>query len=112
MGLSRLLFKVDCLFFVKIYLNKDYAELIEHLSFCHWRGSRNRVTLPPNSCRSYASIFRQLGATIADQITLLYKVVSAFCLKLKISLTTEPIGFSILGKLHIGSLMVYFSLPL
>ena len=38
--------------------------------------------------------------------SLLYKVVSFFCLKLKISLTTEPIGFFILCKLHIGPVMV------
>ena len=37
---------------------------------------------------------------------LLYKVVRVFCLKLKISITTELIGFSILGKLHIGPVMV------
>ena len=31
---------------------------------------------------------------------------SDFSLKLKISITTEPIGFFILGKLHIGPVMV------
>ena len=36
----------------------------------------------------------------------LYPIIKVFfCLKLKI-LTTEPIGFSILGKLHIGSVIV------
>ncbi len=29
-----------------------------------------------------------------------------FCLKLKVSITTEPIWFSILGKLHIGPVIV------
>ena len=33
---------------------------------------------------------------------LLYKVVSFFCLKLKISITTEPIEFSFLRKLYIA----------
>ena len=37
---------------------------------------------------------------------LLYKGVSFFCLKLRISITTELIGFSISGKLHIGPEMV------
>ena len=36
---------------------------------------------------------------------LLYKVLRFFCLKLKISITTEPIGFYILGKLHIGTVV-------
>ena len=35
-----------------------------------------------------------------------YKVVSFFCLKHKISITTELIGFSISSNLHIGSVMV------
>ena len=34
--------------------------------------------------------------------TLLYKAVRVFCLKLNSSITTEPIGFSILGKLNKG----------
>ena len=37
---------------------------------------------------------------------LLYKVVKFFCLKLKILITTEAIEFSILGKIHIGPVMV------
>ncbi len=38
---------------------------------------------------------------------LLYKAVRFLCLKLKISITTEPIRFYFLGKLHIGPVMVY-----
>ena len=38
----------------------------------------------------------------------LYKVGRGFCLKLKISITTELIGFYILGKLHIGSLVLSY----
>ena len=37
---------------------------------------------------------------------LLYKVVRLFCLKFKISITTEPIEFSVIGKVHIGPGMV------
>ena len=37
---------------------------------------------------------------------LLFKVVRFFCLKLKISITTETIGFSVLGKHHTGPVMV------
>ena len=37
---------------------------------------------------------------------LLYKVVMVFCLKIKILVTTELIGFSILSKLYIGLVMV------
>ena len=39
---------------------------------------------------------------------LVYKVVGKvfLCLKLKISITSEPIGLSILGKFHIGPGMV------
>ena len=39
-------------------------------------------------------------------LILLNEVVRVICLKLKISITTEPIGFSNLGKLHIGPVMV------
>ena len=43
---------------------------------------------------------------------ILFQVVRFFCLKLEISITTEPIGFSYLGKLHMGPVMVlgYFIL--
>ena len=34
------------------------------------------------------------------------KVLSFFCLKLKISITTELIGFSVLVKLHVDPVMV------
>ena len=37
---------------------------------------------------------------------LYYKVVRVFCLKLKISITIEPIGLSFSGKLLIGPMMV------
>ena len=37
---------------------------------------------------------------------LLYNVVRVSCLKLTISITAEPIGFSILDKFHVGSIMV------
>ena len=37
----------------------------------------------------------------------MYETVTGFfCLKLKISINTEPIGFSILCELHVGSVMV------
>ena len=42
------------------------------------------------------SIYRQMYET----------VTGFFCLKLKISINTEPIGFSILCELHVGSVMV------
>ena len=35
-----------------------------------------------------------------------YKIVMFICMKLKISIITEPIGFSILGKLYIGPLII------
>ena len=35
-----------------------------------------------------------------------YKEVRDFCLKLRISITTEPIGLSILSELQIGPVMV------
>ena len=38
-------------------------------------------------------------------LILLYKVLSFFLSKASI-ITTKPIGFSILGKLHIGPMMV------
>ena len=42
-----------------------------------------------------------------DRVSILfYKVVSFSCLKIKILIITEPIGFYILGKLHIGPVMV------
>ena len=34
------------------------------------------------------------------------KVVIVSCLKLKISITTKPNGFSSLGRIHIGTLIV------
>ena len=44
---------------------------------------------------------------------LFYKVVRVFYLKLKILITSEPIGFYHLGKHHIGPVMVlsYVSIP-
>ena len=36
---------------------------------------------------------------------LLYKVIRFFCMKLKISMTTEPMKFFNLGELHIGPSM-------
>ena len=46
------------------------------------------------------------GGILSTYDILVYKVVRFFGLKLKISETTEPIGFSILKKLHIGLWMV------
>ena len=39
-------------------------------------------------------------------LILLYIEVSFFCLKIKILVTTEPIGFYVLWKLLIGTVMV------
>ena len=35
----------------------------------------------------------------------LINTIKPFCLKLKISMTTKPVGFDIVGKLHIGPVM-------
>ena len=40
-----------------------------------------------------------------DIDSLLLKVVKIFCLQLKISITTKPIEFSLLGKLHMDRVM-------
>ena len=52
-----------------------------------------------------------INKTFVAVVILLYKAVRFLCLKLKISLTTEPIGLSALGKFHIGPVMVldYFN---
>ena len=46
------------------------------------------------------------GKLNIDPYILLYKVVMIFCLQLKISCTTDPVEFSVLGKLHLCPGMV------
>ena len=41
------------------------------------------------------------GHFLYEIFILLYIVVREFCLKLKISITIEPIGFPVLGELYI-----------
>ena len=51
----------------------------------------------------YLYIFLQIFSFI-------YLKYQGFCLKLKISITTEPSGFSIIGKLHITQVMQWLIL--